>query len=870
MKQIVLFLSLFSSILVSAQVLRGKIVSTGGEPVSNATVYIHEITSGIAADEQGKFQIKLKVGTYTCEIRSIGFESQTKTIDLKPNGADIQIVLSDKPLRLKEVVVTRSKEDPAYQVMRHAIARAPYHLYQVSAFTSENYLKGSAKIEKIPGLMKMMIKDKKFLSLIGKLMVLESQNEITYQSPSKYNQKVIAYKSSIPKEMEPKGGIKIPTSSVYEAVFMDEISPLSPQAFSYYQFKLEDIFTSGNYQVNKIKVTPKVKSRKLFSGYVYILENNWSVYSVDLNEDEMGTTTRTKIDYHEVKPSVFLPITYEMNTTIGTMGVKGYARFYSSVKYKSIKVNESTNQIRAQNTTERKIKPISKKQQKVLDKIDELSAKDKISTRDALKIARLTTSVIEPEEVKERKESIEIKDVELVKMEIDSMATKRDSTFWEDVRNVPLRADEAESLSKKDTLEASKSVKATNNSIEIGFGNSDRPANILKGGSLSMGKSVRLSFEGLLRGATKEYNFVDGLWLGQTMYLNINTAKTNKLIISPSAYYTTARRSIVWKLDNIYQYAPFSNGQLIFSVGNTTEDIQHDKGTSRLFNSVSSLFLGDNLIRFYQKKYLFAENQIDISNGLRLTAGAAYENRQLLSNRTSYHFFGNPPLPNSPTQAYSDAFPENYAATTWLKMEYTPYFRYRIRDGKKQYVSSSYPTFTVDYKKAINLQDKTEQALYDKINLSVRQSLKLSEFDNFYYNVSAGTFLTKQKLYAPDFNYFVTAPLFITDKSFNNTFSLLDNYTNSHSRWLETHLNWTSDYLLLKRIGFLQTYLFNESLQMHLLWSEQNKSPYAEVGYSIGFNYFGRIGIFGGFDGSKYRSAGVKISFPLFSSMLNR
>jgi hypothetical protein len=871
MKQIVLSLfALFCSITVSAQVLKGKIVSVGGEPISNATVYVHEITSGIVADEQGRFQIKLKTGTYTCETRSIGFESQTKSVEVKSDGADIQITLAVKPLRLNEVIVTPSKENPAYQVMRHAIARAPFHLYQVSGFTSENYLKGSAKIEKIPGLMKMMIKDNKLLSLIGKLMVLESQNEITYQSPSKYTQKVIAYKSSIPKEMEPKGGIRIPTSSIYAPFFMDEISPLSPQAFRYYQFKLEDIFTSRNYQVNKIKVIPKVKSGKLFSGYVYILENNWSVYSVELNENEMGTTTRTKIDYQEVKPSVFMPITYDIYTNIGTMGVKGYGRFYSSVKYKTIKVNESANLARAQKTKEKIIQPVSKKQQKVLEKIDELSVKDKISTRDALKLARLTTSAIEPKELKEQKESIEIKDVELVKMEIDSMATKRDSTFWEDVRNVPLRTEEAESLSKKDTSQVSKDLTTTGNSIEIRLGDSNKGANLVRGGNIGLGKSARLSFDGLLKGTLKEYNFADGLWLGQTMSLNVNTTKTNRLIISPSAYYTTARKSVVWNVNSMYQYAPFSNGQLRLAVGNITEDIQNGKGTSRFLNSVSSLFFGDNVIRFYQNKYLFAENQIDISNGLRLTAGAAYENRKLLSSQTSYHFFGSSPRQNYPNQAYSDAFPDNYATAAWFKLEYTPFYRYRISDGKKVYVSSPYPTFTADYKKAIDLLNKKEQASYDKINLSVRQSLKLSEFDKFYYNVSAGTFLTKKKLYAPDLNYFATTPLFITDKSFDNAFSLLDNYSNSHSRWLETHLNWTSDYLLLKRIGFLQSYLFNESLQLHLLWSEQNKAPYTEVGYSIGFNYLGRIGVFGGFDGSKYKNIGIKVSFPLFSPFVNR
>ena len=870
MKQIVLILlSLTCNIIVSAQVFKGKIITIDGEPVPNATLYIHENTLGIVADEQGKFQTKLKTGVYTCEIRSMGFESQTKTVEVKP-GANIQIVLTIKPLRLKEVIVTPSKENPAYQVMRHAISRAPFHLYQISNFTSENYLKGSARIDKIPSLIKLMIKDKKMLSLIGKLMVLESQNEITYQSPSTYTQKVIAYKSSIPKEMEPNGGIRIPTSSIYQPFFMDEISPLSPQAFHYYQFKLEDIFTSGIYQVNKIKVTPKVKSGKLFVGYIYILEDNWSVYSLDLTENEMGTTTRTKIEYQEVKPSVLLPITYDMQTNIGTMGVKGSARFYSSVKYKSIKLNESAAVVHSSKTATQIIQPASKQQQKLLDKIDELSSKDKISMKEALKLARLTTSVFEPKEVKESKESIEIKEVELVKMVIDSLATKRDSTFWEDIRTVPLRAEEAVSLSKKDTSQVSNNVKATSNSVEIHFGNSKKSANLWAGGLIQLGNSINLYYDGLFKGLLKEYNFVDGFWLGQSMSLNINTTKTTSLIISPSAYYSTARKLVNWNLKNKYQYAPLLAGQLSFAVGNTTEDVQRDKGYSRLYNSFSSLFFGDNIIRFYQRKFLTIENQIDIVNGLRLTTGVSYENRESLVNQTNFHFFGITPLPNYPNQAYLDAFPAHSATTAWMKMEYTPFNRYKIKDGKKIYVSSLFPTFALNYIKAIPLLNITEQASYDKINLSIKQNFRISEFDNLYYNLSFGTYFTKQKLYAPDFNYFETNPLFITIRSFDNSFELLDNYSSSNSQWVESHLNWTSEYLFLKRIGFLQTYLFNESLHFHLLWSEQVKTPYAEAGYSIGFNNFGRIGVFTSFNGIKYKNVGIKVSFPIFSLSKNK
>jgi hypothetical protein len=318
-------------------------------------------------------------------------------------------------------------------------------------------------------------------------------------------------------------------------------------------------------------------------------------------------------------------------------------------------------------------------------------------------------------------------------------------------------------------------------------------------------------------------------------------------------------------VNGVYKYAPLANGLLQAWAGNSSEDIQGGNGTSHFLNSFSSLFAGDNVIRFYQNKYFKLENQLDIANGLRLTTGAGYENRQLLANNTDFHIWGNSPRPNSPDAAYSNAFPTNSATTAWLKMEYTPFLKYKIKNGHKEYVGSAYPTFGLEYKKAIPMFNQTEQASYDRIKLSVSQQITLSEFDKFKYNVVFGSYLTKQKLYAPDNNYFTTSPLPLTFNSLENSFTLLDNYSYSNSRWLETHANWTSDYLLLKRIGFLQSASFNESLQLNILWSVSNEKPYIETGYSVGFGNLGRIGIFAGFNGLVYKNVGVKVSLPLFT-----
>jgi hypothetical protein len=62
------------------------------------------------------------------------------------------ITLQPIQYSLREVRIY-SGEDPAYAIMRKAIARAPYHLRQVENYEAEVYLKGSLNMKKIPRIL---------------------------------------------------------------------------------------------------------------------------------------------------------------------------------------------------------------------------------------------------------------------------------------------------------------------------------------------------------------------------------------------------------------------------------------------------------------------------------------------------------------------------------------------------------------------------------------------------------------------------------------------------------------------------------------------------------------------------------------------
>jgi hypothetical protein len=125
-----------------------------------------------------------------------------------------------------------------------------------------------------------------------------------------------------------------------------------------------------------------------------------------------------------------------------------------------------------------------------------------------------------------------------------------------------------------------------------------------------------------------------------------------------------------------------------------------------------------------------------------------------------------------------------------------------------------------------------------------------------------GAFLSSGRVYFPDCKHFRTNELRITEASLNNSFSLLDNYAFSTSeRWLQAHAGYSSMYLFLKNLPFLQNYLFSETLHARLLWTPVK--DYIEAGYSVGLGDIGWIGIFVGFDSRTYDGVGFTVSLPL-------
>ncbi len=810
----ILFLLSFNTLC--AQKLEGRITDQNQNPIMGSLVLIRETYQGVACNEKGEFQINLKPGSYTVDFRCLGYKTITQTISIKREEKIIrEIVLEENPIVLEEVLVI-GKEDPAYEIMRKTIEKAPYHQSILKEYTAECYVKGNLELTRIGKLVDNMI------SIDGAhpsdfknhLFIQESFSEIKYNAPDQYDQTVKAFSSTIPDNFNPEHVIPLAISSLYLPRFSIHISPLNPNAFTYYRFRYEGYSEEKGETVNKIKVIPKVNDPELLKGYLYIADNSWDIRHANLTSNVLGIEQHININYDKIKDIAYMPTTYSNQIKAKILGSEGYFNYYASIKYVDFVKNDS-----------------------ITDSSD-------------------NQWVITP---KNLKKGLEIKWDDYYRIKSDSLATHRDSTFWKNIRNTPLSSREKQSYQTRDSIQRHFD-RVRDNPKNANF----KPIDLLLGGKIG-GDSTFVTFtHGGIPGILRDYNFVDGYGWGYKFSLSKKIKPKNKLTITPEVYYASARKSVIWRADMEYTYAPLKLGRFILSAGDITSDY-NPVGVNRQDNGMSSFLWGRNASMFYRNKFAQIANHIDLTHALRFSTQLKWADRSPLQNNRIFSILkGTRKVkPNLEDPNHTDLL--SYS----VGLQYTPRYYYTVFGGQKRYVYASSPTFSIHYSEAFSSL-KSNNAQFRRIEGTIYHEFKTNLFSTLSYKINGGTFIgSRNKMNLADYKHFDAAGDFILiAKTPFNSFMLLDPYVAStKDYWFYSHLNYRSKYILLTRIPFLQGKFLNETLHFKYLFSPNQKN-YIELGYSLDLIKSLSVGVHCSFHKFRFDDFNARISIRMgfFSS----
>ena len=201
-----ILLFLLTPCFIFAGGVKGLIKNTKGENLSFASIIVKGSSKGTMANEDGIYELALEKGSYTLIFKYLSHKTLEKTVEIGSDYLVFDAILAEQSVALNEIRFSAKAEDPAYTIMRKAISMARFKILELDAYSARTYVKGTAKVVNVSGLMKMLAgkKIEKETGLkIGQTYVIESINDINFKQPSNLKEKVVSV------AMEPSSPIKI-------------------------------------------------------------------------------------------------------------------------------------------------------------------------------------------------------------------------------------------------------------------------------------------------------------------------------------------------------------------------------------------------------------------------------------------------------------------------------------------------------------------------------------------------------------------------------------------------------------------------------------------------------------------------------------
>jgi len=873
-----------------SQILKGKITGQSGEPIQYSTVYIQERKQGTTANAKGDYEIKLPAGKYTVIYQSLGYEPIFTTISLTDKTITKNIILPVQYYQIPEVRITASGEDPAYIIMRKVIGMAPYYLNNISYYKAEVYLKGNLIVNKIPKLLQrsMEIEARKESGgavsnqtiKVGEAYLMESFNEIEFNAPDKYFQKVISSNSTFPEQGNEISPMDFIQASFYQPVIGNmAVSPLAPNAFSHYKFKYLGATLQGNYTVSKIQVTPKRKSQQVFEGTIFIIEDLWCLHSVDLTNENLVGKIRVQLLYIPVQDDIWMPVSHKFDINISIVGFKADAGYGGSVKYIDVKPNLALAKPKTISVdyTGRNA-PLPEKPDtatsKTKQQIEKILAKEDLSNRDMVKLSRLMEKESDKSVPDSIKNNLEIQDRTTHIIEKD--AGKKDSTYWAQIRPVPLSEIEVRSIRKNDSIKglmSPKEVKGDTTSTTAG-GKRNKAGSkvqmIILGHTWSDTTGFSFTHGGLLDLKKITFNTVDGFTYGLDFRISKTWKDGKSLSFYPDIRYAFSRKELMWRLNSQYVFDGMKQRQVYFRIGMTSKDIGNGGGINPFLNSITSLFFEKNYLKLYDSRFLILGFRTEIVNGLNLDLSTTYENRRVLENTTDFTFVNSSGeyTSNIPDNSYLDSTsnPVNFLTNQQhsditARLSYTPFQRYRINNGRKVPRGSDWPTFVLGWQHGINeIPEIDGKRHYDMIRFEVFKNQDIGAFSELRWRLRAGGFLDNRNVPFYDFFHFNPQPPLVLLDDYQDAFMLPAYYSLSTPEVFgEFHIKYTTPYLLIKLLPGISNTLMRENVSLSWLGAKNNPH-YTEIGYSLSEIFFlAELGVYVGFEDLGYKSIGGKL-----------
>lgn len=851
--------------------IKGTITDETSEPLAFATIFVKQTGTGTTTNSNGVYELSLAPGAYEIVFQYVGYESSVRQLEIGPDFQIVNVVLKSQATMLQTVEVKAGKnEDPAYTIMRKAIAKANYHRNQLDSYSARVYIKGAGQLKDYPWLAKRQLEKEGIEK--GRVFVSESVSDIKFTRPNKFEEKVISIRTDgVDNNASPNPYI---FTSFYEPEVAETISPLSPKAFSYYKFEYQGTFKDRNYDISKIKVTPRSRGDNVVEGMLYLVEDWWSIHSMDIVTTKLGISFQIKAVYGPIEDKAWLPVSHQFKITGKIFGFEFEGKYLAAVSDYKITVNPElyVEPAEMQVVDEKVDRALASTIQKKSDdrakdakQLQERLASGKEITRKEL---RTIMKEYEKQEQREQKEPDVVFDNSF---SIDSGAYKKDSAYWSQIRPVPLTRDEVQGYKKTDSLAVVERKKQEGDTLKPSKHKGFQPWDILTGDSYRISKhsnfQIYMPFGGFntVEGWNLYYKLGFGTILQDTNRTRINIDPTFRYAFSREVFSGNLRVSVRNKKWN----AEVEGGRYV-------QQLNHEKPIHHIVNTFSTLFLEKNLMKLYEREYVDVALRRQFNNKYSAKTNWSLSRRHLLENSSNYklinrshlEYTSNIPFNEElPGEEFNDegvdqgntAFPTHEALVGRVTFQARPWIKYRIRNGSKSEIPGSSPTIKFEYTKGFPNAFGSDVD-FDQIELGIRHQFDMGVRAHIDVSLLGGAFINNSSMAFMDYKHFLgnQTPFSTADPVGN--FRLLEYYRFSTAdKYFAANVHYKFRRFLVTSIPMVRMMGIKENIFVNYL-ATPSSGNYTELGYSIdGILRILRLEAAASFREGQYRDYGFRV-----------
>ncbi|MBL0032059.1 MAG: carboxypeptidase-like regulatory domain-containing protein [Bacteroidetes bacterium] len=701
-----LYILLFILISVNAKgiVVTGHVVDEKNQPLPFVSVFIAGTSIGTTANVEGEYRLDLNQGTHELTYKMIGYTAKVEKVVVQNSTVTLNIQLNQETVNLKAVVIKADAEDPAYEVIRNAQNKRKFYRDQIKEFACDAYVKSTQRLTDHPkSFMGEKIDANEFMDTTTKMFYLsESVSHLFYKQPNDFKEEMISSKVSGSARTYSFNQSADVLINLYDNIVnlsgitpRGIISPISANAFFSYKYRLEGTFIENGKTINKISVIPKRRSDPVFTGTIYIADDDWYINSADLfitkdQQMEFVDTFRMRETFMTIDGDKILPFNHQLSYSFSFVGFKGDGVVIGV--FNNYLLNGA--------------KP-------------EGFAKGEI-------------------------------------MKVNAGSNKKDSLYWETVRPIPLTNDEAVDYHRRDSAQVIKESKPYLDSLDR-VNNKFTAGALLKG--YYWDNSFKKRSYGITSPLLETgFNTVEG-WnsrIDGNFYQSYGEDEAKEFSVNSTLRYGFSNTH--WNANTLitYRYSKIKNASVTLDAGTDVQQFNPAEPISPLINSIYTLFGEKNFMKLYERRYADLTYRSEITNGLDWKWNIEYSQRERLSNTSDYKvrdIEGREYTLNVPdVLTGTTGFPVHEAFVVELETRIRIGQKYISRPDSKYNLGTKFPTFRIAYKKAFDFAGGDVK--YDMVRLQIDDQVSVGMLGRLFYKAVYRKMFDVDRAFVADYLHF--------------------------------------------------------------------------------------------------------------------